>query len=144
MNQSEKPRRGWKHWRRLLLTFAILATVTALFYTEEDWRGKRDWEHYKSQLEAQGWVLDWNQRVPKPVPDDQNFFMASTNICIRFVKTQNDTEYAAATNLTWLPCNFIGLPDQTFAKTNEPVLAEITVVAPDHKDTIPAGTATTV
>ena len=78
------------------------------------------------------------------MPDDQNFFMASTNIRIRFVKTQNDTEYAAATNLTWLPCNFTGLPDQIFAKTNEPVLAEITVITPDHKDTTPAGAATSV
>lgn len=144
MNPPDQPRRGWKLLRRLLLTLAIVATFIALFYTEEDWRGKRDWERYKSELEAQGWVLDWNQRIPKPVPDDQNFFMASTNIRIRFVKTQNDAENAAATNLNWLVPNYQGMPDVTFAKSNQPVVAELTVVTPGGNSAALAAGTTTV
>ena len=141
-DSSDQPSRGWSRLRQLMLTLAIVATAIALFYTEEDWRGKRDWERYKSELEAQGWMLDWNQRIPKPVPDDQNFFMASTNIRIRFVKTQNDAEYAAATNLNWLVPNYQGMPDVTFAKSNEPVVAELTVVPTGGNIMVSEGTTT--
>jgi hypothetical protein len=51
--------------------------LVALFYTEEDWRGKRAWENCKRDLKAKGEVLDWNAYIPPPVPDDQNFFKAS-------------------------------------------------------------------
>src|SRR5689334_13516671 len=33
------PFRSWRNFRRILLGVAILATLTAIFYTEEDWRG---------------------------------------------------------------------------------------------------------
>jgi len=62
--------------RRILISLAILATLIALFYTEEDWRGKRAWENCKRELEANGAVLDWYKYIPPPVPDDQNFFKA--------------------------------------------------------------------
>ena len=55
---------------------AILATLVAIFYTEEDWRGKRAWENCKHGIEAKGELLDWNALIPPPVPDDQNFFKA--------------------------------------------------------------------
>ena len=62
--------------RRVLIGLAILATLIAIFYTEEDWRGKRAWENCKRELEAKGAVLDWEKFIPPPVPDDQNFFKA--------------------------------------------------------------------
>jgi hypothetical protein len=66
-----------KLWRVIIalvgFVFLILFLV-ALFYAEEDWRGKRAWESCKQQLEAKGEALDWNAYVPAPVPDDQNFF----------------------------------------------------------------------
>ena len=41
--------------------FAGVALFLALFYAEEDWRGKRDWEKYKRAAEATGERFD----VPK-------------------------------------------------------------------------------
>ena len=66
----------WQGIRRTLTGLAILATLVAIFYTEEDWRGKRAWENCKRELEAKGTVLDWNAYIPSPVPDDQNIFKA--------------------------------------------------------------------
>ena len=44
----------WRTMRRILISLAILATLIAAFYTEEDWRGKRAWENCKRELEAKG------------------------------------------------------------------------------------------
>ena len=67
---------SWRTVRRGLVGLAGFATLTALFYTEENWRGKRAWENCKRELEAKGAVLDWNAYIPPPVPDDQNIFKA--------------------------------------------------------------------
>jgi hypothetical protein len=61
---------------RLLFAFACFATLIALVYAVENWRGKRAWESTRRELEAQGDVLDWNAFIPAPVPDDQNIFKA--------------------------------------------------------------------
>ena len=66
----------WRMIRRYLFCLACLATLLAIFYAEENWRGHRDWENYKRTLEAQGDKIDWLARIPPPVPDDQNFAMA--------------------------------------------------------------------
>src|ERR1017187_1306340 len=58
-----------------LVGLAGLATLIALVCTEENWRGKRAWERYKHELEAQGEKLEWNDYVPPQVPDQQNFAM---------------------------------------------------------------------
>jgi hypothetical protein len=59
-----------------LISLAALIILICLFFAEEDWRGKNDWESYKRQLEARGESLNWNDFIPPPVPDDQNFFKA--------------------------------------------------------------------
>jgi hypothetical protein len=66
----------WKHWRRSFFGLACFATLIALFYVEEDWRGKHDWEKFKREWEAKGEKFDFKDFVPPPVPDDQNFAMA--------------------------------------------------------------------
>ncbi len=76
MNETSRGKKSWRILRRMLITLAIFATLIALFYTEEDWRGKRAWENCKHELEAKGAVLDWDKYIPPPVPDDQNFFKA--------------------------------------------------------------------
>jgi hypothetical protein len=76
MNEMPKTGRGWRILRRTLIGLAMLATLIAMFYTEEDWRGKRAWENCKRELQAKGETLDWNALIPPPVPDDQNFFKA--------------------------------------------------------------------
>jgi hypothetical protein len=63
----------WKHWRRTFFALACFATLIALFYAEEDWRGKHDWEKYKREWEAKGEKFDFKDFVPPAVPDDQNF-----------------------------------------------------------------------
>lgn len=70
------PNRRWRAARRLLVAVAALGTIAAVFYTVENWRGRRAWENRRRELEAKGEVLDWNAYIPAPVPDDQNFFKA--------------------------------------------------------------------
>ena len=76
--------------RRIFIGIAILATLVAIFYTEEDWRGQRAWENCKRELEAKGVVLDWDKYIPPPVPDDQNFFKAP-HMAEWFVRHTNAT-----------------------------------------------------
>jgi hypothetical protein len=76
MNETPKATRGWRILRRLLIGVAIFATLIAILYAEEDWRGKRAWENYKHEWEAKGEKFDWQAFVPPSVPDDQNFFTA--------------------------------------------------------------------
>jgi len=65
---------SWPTFRRVLLAFACLVTLIALFYTEEDLRGKFAWEKCRRALEAKGVDLNWSSLIPPQVPDDQNFF----------------------------------------------------------------------
>lgn len=76
MNEIPKTKSGWRWRRRILIALAILATLIAIFYAEEDWRGKRDWENYKHKWEAKGEKFDWQAFVPPNVPADENFFCA--------------------------------------------------------------------
>jgi len=132
----------WRNVRRALIGLAILATLVAIFYTEEDWRGQRAWENCKRELEAKGEVLDWNAYIPPPVSDDQNFFTASTNIYLRFVKQQDETRADAAAHLQWLRLiNYFtnesySFPILDFAKSNQPVVAEISFVTAKNDLTI--------
>lgn len=63
----------WKHWRRTLFGLACLGTLIALFYAEENWRGRHDWEKFKREWEAKGEHFDYASVIPPPVPDEQNF-----------------------------------------------------------------------
>ena len=66
----------WRNFKRFLFGLACFATLIALFYAEENWRGKHDWEKNKHEWEAKGEKFDFKDFVPPPVPDDQNFAMA--------------------------------------------------------------------
>jgi len=65
----------WRTLRWALVGVAVIITLLALLVTEENWRGKRDWENYKRAAEARGERFDLTSLIP-PVPDDQNFFCA--------------------------------------------------------------------
>ena len=65
----------WRFLRFCLLGLAALVTLFALYHLEENWRGKRAWNNYKSKMEAQGAVFELEKLAPPPVPDDQNFAM---------------------------------------------------------------------
>jgi hypothetical protein len=99
MNEEKsETQSGWQWLRRILLGVAVFATLIAIFYTEEDWRGKRAWENCKRELEAKGLVLDWDKFIPPPVPDDQNFF-AAPKMQEWFVK-MTDWHHSATNDLT--------------------------------------------
>ena len=66
----------WRNFKRFLFGLACFATLIALLYVEEDWRGKHDWENFKHQWEAKGEKFDFASVVPPAVPDEQNFAMA--------------------------------------------------------------------
>jgi len=82
----------WRNFKRFLFGCACLATLIALFYAEEDWRGKHDWEKFKREGEAKGEKFDFKDFVPPPVPDDQNFAMAP--IWIESVKATLGPEHS--------------------------------------------------
>jgi hypothetical protein len=74
---NEEPKSIWKKsWAgRTLFACACLATLIALFYAEEDWRGWHAWNQFKQAWEAKGEPFDLASVVPPPVPDEQNFAM---------------------------------------------------------------------
>jgi hypothetical protein len=65
-----------RNLKRTLFGLACFVTLMALFYAEEDWRGKHDWEKFKREGEATGEKFYLAEIIPPPVPDDQNFAMA--------------------------------------------------------------------
>ena len=70
-----KIRKALAQIQTLLFALACLAILMALFYAEEDWRGKHEWEKFKREWEAKGERFDLASVIPPPVPDDQNFAM---------------------------------------------------------------------
>lgn len=62
--------------RRMLIALVGLVTLVVVFYTMEDWRGKRAWESYKLEMQAKGRAVDWKAFVPPPVADESNIFKA--------------------------------------------------------------------
>jgi hypothetical protein len=72
MNPSQTKR--WRILRRCLVGLAVCLTLIGLFYTEENWRGKRAWDNCKRALQAQGVNFDWNAYIPAPVPENENVF----------------------------------------------------------------------
>lgn len=66
----------WRNFKRFLFGFACLVTLVALFYAEENWRGKHDWENFKRDWEAKGEHFGPASVIPPSVPDNQNFAMA--------------------------------------------------------------------
>ncbi|HAO80278.1 MAG TPA: hypothetical protein DCQ92_15175 [Verrucomicrobia subdivision 3 bacterium] len=66
---------SWRNFKRLLFGLACFATLIALFYVEEDWRGWHAWNQYQRTEEAKGGKFDFKDFLPAVVPDDENFAM---------------------------------------------------------------------
>jgi hypothetical protein len=67
---------SWHGVKRLLLGLGCLTGLVALFYAEENIRGRLAWGHFKAQWEAKGEKFDFAAFIPPPVPAEQNFAMA--------------------------------------------------------------------
>ena len=67
---------AWRNLRRVLFVLVCLATLVALFYAEENLRGKYAWKKFKTEWAAKGKRFDLASLAPPPVADDQNFAMA--------------------------------------------------------------------
>ncbi len=66
-----------KTWAwRTLVTAAIIIVLGACFYAEENARGLRVWQKCEREISARGESLNWNDYIPAPVSDDQNFYKA--------------------------------------------------------------------
>ena len=61
-------------WRYFIVALALCLAV-ALFYAEEDWRGRWAWTRYQNRMAAQGDSLQASALLPPRVPDDKNFAM---------------------------------------------------------------------
>lgn len=59
--------------RRSTFVLACAVTGVALFYAEENWRGRHAWNRYRLGLEGAGAGLDYNAFIPPAVPADRNF-----------------------------------------------------------------------
>ena len=66
---------SWKNFRRFLFGAACLATLVALAYAQENWRGKYLWQKHRRQWEAEGEKFDIMALAPPQVPDEKNFAM---------------------------------------------------------------------
>ena len=99
-----------------LIVLAGLIVLVALFYGEENWRGKHAWENCKRELEAKGEVLDWKAYIPAPVSDEQNIFKAP-NMTEWFVRTNRQAGSGVLTKRL-SNTNTVGIIATELAATN--------------------------
>ena len=83
---------AWLLGRRFLV-LACLATLIALFYAVENWRGRHAWQSFKQEQEARGERFDLAGVIPPPVPADQNFFETPLWDDMHFVQTNGVTTW---------------------------------------------------
>ncbi len=57
---------------RCMVMAGLLFVTICAFFAEENWRGRRAWEHCRRELESKG-ALNWQKFIPAPIPDEQNF-----------------------------------------------------------------------
>jgi hypothetical protein len=90
---------SWRNFKRFIFQCACFAALITVFYAEEDWRGKHEWEKFKREWEAKGENVDRDSVVPKPVPDDENFAMSP--VWIAEVKWNDQKEPVPGTAEAW-------------------------------------------
>jgi hypothetical protein len=80
----------WRNLRRFLFGGAFVITLIALFYAEEDWRGKRAWDKHRREWEAKGEKFGIPALAPPLVPDKMNFALAPLlRPALEFTRTTN-------------------------------------------------------
>lgn len=64
------------HLKKFVFAVACIVTLIALFYAEEDLRGRYDWDRFKSEWEAKGERFGRQSVVPPAAADGENFAMS--------------------------------------------------------------------
>ncbi len=59
--------------KTLILTGIVLVLAVVIFYTEENWRGRRAWENYRAAAEKRGAKLFLKDFIPADIPDSENY-----------------------------------------------------------------------
>ncbi len=72
-----------------LLVIAIIATLVALFYAIENWRGRAAWRAFQTQAAANGLTFDAEKIIPPEIPPALNMFEAAPWIELRLLRTTN-------------------------------------------------------
>jgi hypothetical protein len=79
-----------RNFKRFLFGLACFATLIALFYAEEDWRGWHAWNQFKHAWEAKGEHFDFASVIPPAVPDEQNFALTPVVAsCYEYILDKN-------------------------------------------------------
>jgi hypothetical protein len=125
----------WQGARRTLVGFAVLATLLAAIYAEENWRGKRAWEDFKHELAAKGQQLDWSAYTPAPVPDEQNIFKAPKMAAWFIRESWSASQGRIRTNDLIGRFNSASPLDEFIQKRRSNAVAEITFVTPEERGT---------
>ena len=64
-----------RRWLWLSIALLVLPALALwLVHSWLGWEGERLWQQAQARLKAEGETLDFMALVPKPVPDDENFF----------------------------------------------------------------------
>ncbi len=63
----------WRNFQRFLFGVACVATLIALVFAEENWRGHHAWQKHLREWEANGEPFTFDAVNPRAVPDDKNF-----------------------------------------------------------------------
>lgn len=133
MNPPQTKR--WRILRRCLVGFAVCLTLIGLFYTEENWRGKRAWDDCKRALEAQGVTMDWAKYIPAPVPENENVFGVPE--MQRWFTGRGATDLSKKTDLS----QKLSYPGHVNTNTARLVVAELTIGLPGASPSTNSGCA---
>lgn len=69
------PSRLWRAGRILLILAGVLVTIVVIVCLFENWRGRRNWNAFRTEWQAKGETFDFASMVPPPPPREQNFAM---------------------------------------------------------------------
>lgn len=103
------PLRPFFAWllRHKLLDLASIATLVALFYAVENWRGRSAWNDFRREQEALGIRFDLEGIVRPAVPAAENMFEAEPWTDFHFTKTDVGVVYQNTNlqNEVWFDCS---------------------------------------
>jgi hypothetical protein len=74
-NPAIRSRQSWKHWLLKLMLAGSLFVVVAIVSLERE-LGERAWREYRAKATAKGLKLRWEDYVPPPIPDEENYAAA--------------------------------------------------------------------